>query len=315
MSAAQPVRRWIDNARFGGDAPDYVVQEFRPDDEDVDNRLLFEIYQAYADNQLELPAMPELAERIRRAVDDASNGAVEVARIVLADPAVAARVVRVANSAAYAGKAPARNLREAVVRLGLQPARDLVVAVTMQQLFSNGHAELRRRLFDLWRHSIHVAAVTFVLARRMKGMDAERALLAGLLHDIGAAVLITHSGRWPELADDPVKLDRVVGALKGEVGVLALSRWGFEDDLLTVAREAESWHRQPATPPALCDVVLIAQLYALSTGESAPAGLPAFESVPTYAAPGFSSMLVGDISQMLSEAQQEIMELRRLLLG
>ena len=113
MSAAQPVQRWSDNARFGGDASGYVVQEFRPDDEDVENRLLFEIYQAYADNQLEIPAVPELAERIRRAVDDASNGAAEVARVVQADPAVAARVVRVANSAAYAGKAPARNLREA----------------------------------------------------------------------------------------------------------------------------------------------------------------------------------------------------------
>ena len=315
MSAAQPVQRWSDNARFGGDASGYVVQEFRPDDEDVENRLLFEIYQAYADNQLEIPAVPELAERIRRAVDDASNGAAEVARVVQADPAVAARVVRVANSAAYAGKAPARNLREAVVRLGLQPTRDLVVAVTMQQIFSNAHAALRRRLLELWRHSTHVAAVTFALARRLKGMDAERALLAGLLHDIGAAVLITHAGRWPELADDPVKMDRVVGALGGEIGVLALSRWGFEDDLLTAAREAESWQRQPSTPPEPCDVVLIAQLYALSTGESAPAGLPAFESVPAYAALGLSTMPVGDVSQMLREAQQEIMELRRLLLG
>jgi HD-like signal output (HDOD) protein len=315
MSAAQPVQRWSDNVRFGGDASGYVVQEFRPDDEDVENRLLFDIYQAYADNQLEIPAVPELAERIRRAVDDTSNGAAEVARVVQADPAVAARVVRVANSAAYAGKAPARNLREAVVRLGLQPTRDLVVAVTMQQIFSNAHAALRRRLLELWRHSTHVAAVTFSLARRLKGMDAERALLAGLLHDIGAAVLITHAGRWPELVEEPKKLERVVGSLGGEIGVLALSRWGFEDDLLAAAREAESWQRQPSTPPELCDVVLIAQLYALSTGEGAPAGLPALDSVPAYTTLGLATMPAGDITQMLREAQQEIMELRRLLLG
>lgn len=61
--------------------------------------------------------------------------------------------------------------------------------------------------------------------------------------------------------------------------------------------------------------MLIARLYALSTGGSAPAELPPFESVPTYVALGFSSMEAGDISEVLREAQQEIMELRRLLFG
>ncbi len=316
MATTQTAPQWAETARLGGDDPGgYVVQEFRPDDEDAENRLLFDVYHAYAEDRLEVPAVPELAERIRRAVDDPTNGAPEIARVVQADPAVAARLVRVANSALYAGKAPARNLREAVVRLGLQATRDLVVAVTVQNLFSSTHGALRRRLLDVWRHSTHVAAVSFALARRLKAVDPERALLAGLLHDIGAAILITHAGRWPELAEDPAKLDRVVTALRGEIGALALSRWGFDGDLLTAAREAESWFRDPANPPELCDVVLLAQLYALTTGEHAPADLPPFESVPAYVRLGLAVMPVADVSQMLQEAQKEITELRRLLLG
>jgi len=300
-----------DCANDGG----YTVREFRPDDEDPQSRLLFEIYNAYAEDRLVVPAVPELAERIRRAVDDVGNGAPQIARVVQADPAVAARLVRVANSALYAGNSPVRNLREAVVRLGLQATRDLVVAFTLQNLFESVHGELRRRLLDVWRQSTYVAAVSHALARRIRGWDPDRAMLGGLLHDIGAAVLITHAEHWPELISDPAQLERVIGALGGEVGSLALSRWGFQDDLVTVAREARSWMRDPGGAPDLCDVILLARLYGLRTGAGAPPDLPALESVPAYARLGLASLPAGEVSGMLEEAQKEIGELRRLLVS
>ena len=79
MPTTQTAQQWGDTARIGGEDPGgYVVQEFRPDDEDAENRLLFDVYQAYADDHLEVPAVPELAERIRRAVESATR--LELAR-------------------------------------------------------------------------------------------------------------------------------------------------------------------------------------------------------------------------------------------
>jgi HD-like signal output (HDOD) protein len=292
----------------------YSVQEFRPDDEAVEGRLLFDIYQAYAEDRLEIPALPELAERIRRAVDDPGNGASEVARVVQADPAIAARLLRVANSALYGGASPARSLREAVVRLGLKATRDLVFAFTVEHAFTSQHSALRRRLLDVWRHSTFVAAIAFTLARQLNGFDPERALLAGLLHDVGAALLVTRADAWPELTDDPAKLQQVIDALRGEIGALLLERWGFQDDLVTAAREAEAWHRDPRPAADLCDIVLLSQLYALRRS-GGPANLPDLNAVPAFARLGLAALPPDQVTAMFEDAQKEIGELRRLLLG
>ena len=291
----------------------YTVEEYRPDDEKVEGRLLFEVYQAYVDDRLDIPAVPELAERIRRAIDDPSNGASEVARVVQADPAVAARLLRVASSALYAGASPVRSLREAVVRLGLKATRDLVFAFTVENVFSSPHAALRRRLLEVWRHSTLVAAIGYTLARQIKGFDPERALLAGLLHDVGAALLITRADAWPELTEDPVKLEEVIDGLRGDVGALVLERWGLQHDLVTAAREAESWQRDLGSAPDLCDIVLLSQLYALRS--SGAASLPELRAVPAFTRLGLAALPPATVTAMFDDAQKEIGELRRLLLG
>jgi HD-like signal output (HDOD) protein len=305
----------LDMLTAGGGEAGYTVEEYRPDDEALEGRLLFDIYQAYAEDRLEIPAVPELAARIRRAVDDPANGAAEITRVVQADPAVAARLVQVANSALYASASPVRNLREAVVRIGLRATRDLVVSFTVQNLFKTDDAALRRSLLEVWRHSTLVGAISFTLARCVGAIDPEHALLAGLLHDIGAAMLVTHAERWPELGGDRSRLAGVVAKLRGEVGALVLMRWNFPDDMVHVAREAESWWREHPGPPDVCDVVMLAQLYAYQSSGTRPADLPAMEGLPAYAGLGLAELQARHGNCVLDEAQKEVAEMRRLLLA
>jgi HD-like signal output (HDOD) protein len=297
-----------------GDTGGYTVQEYRPDDDDLESRLLFEIYQEYAEDRLEIPAVPELAERIRRAVSDPNNGAAQVARIVQADPAVAARLVRAASSALYANAAPARNLREAIVRLGLTATRDLVISFTVQNLFKPSDPSLRRRLLETWRRSSFVGAVSFTLARHVSGFEPEHALLGGLLHDVGAAMLITHADVWKELKDAPDRLDHVIDRLRGEVGAIVLGHWGLGDDLVMTAREAREWWRKPGAKADVCDVVLVAQLYAYQSSGGPPAGVPELEALPAYRRLGLESVRAERGNCILEDAQKEIAEMRRLLL-
>ncbi|MDN5872314.1 MAG: HDOD domain-containing protein, partial [Nitrococcus sp.] len=106
------------------------VDEVSAADGAVGDRLFYRLIQDLMQDRLELPSMPDIALRVRQAVNDPGAGAPEVARIIQADPVVAARIIQAANSALFAGKKAADTLNSAVVRLGLKSVREIIVAAT-----------------------------------------------------------------------------------------------------------------------------------------------------------------------------------------
>ncbi|HCR46442.1 MAG TPA: cyclic nucleotide-binding protein, partial [Marinobacter hydrocarbonoclasticus] len=134
-------------------------------------------------NQVQLPSVPDVAWKVRRVVDREDSSATEVASAVSADPAMAAKLVRSCNSPLYRGFSDVRNVREAVVRLGLRTTRQLVTVFAMREVFKTRRAALQKEMEQLWRHSREVAALCWVLADHATRIDPEEALLAGVLHD------------------------------------------------------------------------------------------------------------------------------------
>jgi HD-like signal output (HDOD) protein len=292
----------------------YEVEELHQGDDLAENRLYFRIYEDYLEDRLEVPELPELGLRVRRAVEDPRVGSAEIARMVQADPALAARLIRVANSALYGGVTPVRNLREAVVRLGLAVTRDLVVSFTLKNLFQSEHRALHQRILELWRRSSMVAAICFTIARITRCCEPEQALLAGLVHDLGAAALLREAASHPELLDDPARLDALLERLRGEVGGLVLERWAFGPELVRVAREARHWQRDPRPEPDLCDVVVVAQLHGFAEDDALD-GLPAPDATPACRKLGLDELTTRQRIRILDDAKEEIAELRRLLAG
>ena len=139
-----------------------------------------------------LPSLPQLVLRIRAVVDNPQSDAHAVARAVTADPALTAKLLRMANSVAFfRGGKKVDSVNTAVVRLGHTLVRDMVTCLVVEQLFRAKPADaIRNHLARVWRHSVRVAAISFVLASRCTKLAPEQAMLAGLVHDVGNLYLL-----------------------------------------------------------------------------------------------------------------------------
>jgi len=163
-----------------------------------------------AEQRIELPILPAVALEVMAACQQQETDAQKLSAIIHRDQALAANVLRVANSAAYVGQIPCASLTQAVGRLGMQLIAEIAVAVAVK-----GRAFAGRTCADLfeqlWRHAVITGFFTKEIAR-MRRRNVESAFLCGLLHDIGKAVLLATVGKHFE--DGRVELAAIAHALQ-----------------------------------------------------------------------------------------------------
>lgn len=263
-------------------------------------------------NKIKLPILPDIAMRIRSAMDNPATNAGHVAKIIQADPGIAARVITAANSPLYKGTENIDNLKDAVARIGMQGASNVVNSLTLAQLFQTRSKILDNRMKALWKHSSQVAAISHVLASKTRGLDPNRALFAGLVHDIGVIPILSYAEMHPELSNNAKRLDALLRQFKGQAGAMLLDRWGFDTDMGTVAAEAEHWKRMGGAQVDYCDIVQLAQLHSF-------VGTPDFSRHPRInEIAAYRKMTVGELGpsqslQVLDEAKEDIRDMIRLL--
>jgi HD-like signal output (HDOD) protein len=199
----------------------------------------FRVERQIREGHLALPVMPAVALKVRRLIaQDAGMPAIVGA--IERDPAIAAALVKYANSVVYAGLRDVTDLQQAVMRLGLVPVQQAVTALSARSIFDNAdkaHHDLYRRI---WLHSITTALAARRLASRVR-VPAETAFLAGLLHDLGKVVILqsvsTLKGTSPGIAtiDDATVLE-FVDALHCSIGDTLFEAWKIPADLREVLR-------------------------------------------------------------------------------
>ncbi len=295
-------------ARNAAEQPQRELSE----EEQLEAQMLDDFRAAIEQNRLQLPSMPEVAARISAHIDSPKATSDSIARIVQADPSIAARLIQVSNSVALGARSPVKTCKDAVTRLGRNGTRELVTSFVLRGLFRSRSQAVKQRMQVLWRHSTLVAALCHVLARHSPGFESPRAMLIGLVHDIGMIPLLTHTDKYPGLANEPDQLDRILGHLRGEVGALTLEKWGFSEEFIQAAREAEDWFRNAEPRPDYTDLLIVAQLHAY-LGTPNMQGLPRIDQVPA-----FEKLALGTLSPrmsllLLDEARQEVEQVRQML--
>lgn len=283
-------------------------------DDTVSGEVYLQFYQALKEGKYELPSMPDLAVRIGKAIDDPNTLNEDIARLIQMDPSLAARVMSVVNSAAYGAGEKISSLQVAVARLGRQAVRNLVFSCIIKGLYRTDSQVLNKRMQQLWRHSCRVAAISFVLAKVTPGLDPNRALLAGLIHDIGAIPILQTARQHPQAANDLQLINQLIDSLKAEIGALTLHQWHFDLDMIDLARDAEHWHRVGTAIPDYLDVVLIAQLHAfIGTPEAAQMNLPPIDRIPAFYKLALGQLTPRHSLGVIENASKEIDEVERLL--
>jgi HD-like signal output (HDOD) protein len=256
-----------------------VNDEIIAHSDSVASQLALQLQDDLKQDQLNIPSLPEIATRVGRAIEDKSCNAESISRIIQTDPAITAKIVKAANSAFYGGHTPVETCSQAVIRLGMNVTHSLVVNYTMQDLFQTKSKAINLRMHRLWIHSIKVAAICYVLAKRCKAVNPDEAMAIGLLHDIGVAAILNQASKYPALISDPKAIDSAINELRSPFGSLILHSWRFSDSYISAAEEAENWMREIDGPTDYCDIVILAQLHSY-VGSKTALSLPPLDQVP-----------------------------------
>ncbi|MEW8030185.1 MAG: HDOD domain-containing protein [Candidatus Thiodiazotropha sp.] len=249
-----------------------------------ENQFLQKLNDAIDKNRITLPTLPEVALKVRDAVEREQSSANQIADIIASDAALSARLLQVANSPLYRGRMTIDNLQMAVARLGVRLVRSLVVSLIMQQIFQATSDLLDAKFRQVWEESVQIAALSRVLAANTDHLDKEQAMLAGLIHNIGALPILAFAESHDELLEDAAELDRVIDALSPQIGQRILEMWDFPESLIRVPANFLNLDYTSEGDIDYVDIVLVARLEAQMNGDgsvdtSTLSQIPAFIKV------------------------------------
>jgi HD-like signal output (HDOD) protein len=213
---------------------------------------------------VDLPSFPEIAIRVRRVLSDPKSSVEQVVRVVGSEPALAARLLRIANSASLnrSGRTVS-DLRTAINRLGYNMVRSASISFSMAQIRkSNKLAGLEHHLTDLWARSTAVAAFAYVLARKCTKVNPDEAMLTGMMHGIGKLYVLTRVIDHPELFASNTMLNQIIGEWHTSIGKAILENWDFSEAMAQAVGDQSDFSRIEEGPPDLSDVIAVAILMA-----------------------------------------------------
>ncbi len=210
---------------------------------------------------VDLPSFPEIALRVRRVLSDPDTTLEKVVRVVGSEPALAARLLRIANSASINRSGHSiTDLRTAINRIGHNMVRSASISFAMNQIRSaNKLASLAPYLNDLWERSTYVAAYSFVLARTCTKVNADEAMLTGMMHGIGKLYILTRAVGHPELFASDDVLQDIISQWYPSIGKAILENWNFSEKMARAVGQ-EDFGRVDLEEPDLSDVVGVAIL-------------------------------------------------------
>lgn len=219
--------------------------------------LLSMVERDIAANRLILPSLPEVAMRVRELTADPECKVHVLEHEVAKDAAIAARLLKVANSSALLRGSPLTSLRQAITSLGFNLVRSLVTQLAILQTMQSSIDKARLRGFVAG--GLRISALCHTLAEQQAHLDNELAALGGLLHDIGKLPLRDFLERQADLS--PTERMQFEQILHPQVGAIMLRRWQMTDDLVRMAREHERIMRETGEAlPDYVDVVIAANL-------------------------------------------------------
>jgi putative nucleotidyltransferase with HDIG domain len=204
----------------------------------IDNKV-----QMVVSNIRNLPTPPIVFNQIQKAINDPNVSAAQIASILSEDPAMSVKVLKLTNSAFYGLSREVDSVKQAVVIIGLEAVKNLVLSASVLDMFKGKHIdqEYQERF---WRHSLATGICARLIARRIqtRGMvDPDTAFSSGLLHDVGKMVLSCHLPKEHKAftearATDPATMDwelenKVLGFNHAQVGGFLATTWNLPEKL------------------------------------------------------------------------------------
>jgi HD-like signal output (HDOD) protein len=207
--------------------------------------IIDRIEQKIAESDVTLAPFDDVAIQIQQKAASEDFDVKEIEQLILSDQALAAEVLRAANSPFYGGLSKIQTVKSAVVRLGVREVANVVLLTTEREKYELRSAPLAQLAEPLWRHAVGVAIGAQWLAKRLGyGEVAKEAFIGGLIHDVGKLLLLCILDDLLEQGDAPpigeAVLHELLSSKHAEEGHRLAQQWNLPDEYARVIRDHES---------------------------------------------------------------------------
>lgn len=258
----------------------------------------------------DLPPMPHVASRAISMVENPDTTAPELTELLSSDTALAARVLKIANSAMFSRQREITTLNQAIMIIGFKALKGIIVAATLRQINKN-FGKLEKLI---WENSVGTAIAATMACKKLRKRFVEEAFLLGLLHSLGQIVLLFQK----ETASDYKNVMNLVrdshldyataeqqtfGFAHPLIGALVAKKWNFSSESCQVIlhyRDQIETEKPDGELEEKTAVVQLGEMIAHAAGIGTPEGypnqIPLIAQVATYI--GFPAK---DVEQVVEE--------------
>ena len=200
-----------------------------------------------------IPTLPAIVGQVTQTIADPESSARDLMEIIYPDQALTLKILKIANSAFYGRVRETRTLEQALVVLGFDEIRNLVISTALFNNFRRLKVSSSFSMKKFWEHSFVCGLAARIIAKEMKLSEGDL-FVAGLIHDIGKLAIcmalprdfstIVRTAGTCNLRTAPAELE-ILGITHAEVGLQLSNRWMLPHDLVA----AVGYHHRPAKAP------------------------------------------------------------------
>lgn len=244
------------------------------------------------EGEIVFPTCFDVSARISEVMRNEEASLQRIAQEVQYDPLVTSKILRFANSALFNPTGYSiTDMDSALSRIGLQTARSVALACALAQLAkTNDVSVFADMLKEQLEHSLKTAAIARVLARQLTPrINPESALLAGLVHNLGAFFMLNRVANYPELRERPDTVRYLVAQWHESIGTVLLDSLGLPEEVIVAVKEVGIPRPRISNPRTLSDIIYIANLFAGGFAQMQRLDLPDLEEPAELQDPRFTS--------------------------
>lgn len=209
-------------------------------------------------DRVTLPPFDKTALRIQQEVQKPDVNIAKIEKLIIADPAMASQVLKMANSAFFRGLSKVMTVRDAIVRLGLDEITRMVLILSQKKLYETKDTFIKNYRNLLWQHSL-VCALTSQWVAKEAGFDdlMQEVFFAALMHDIGKLFLITVIEKVKDNNETPFipsksVINEIIQSQHAVQGYNLLNKWNIPEKYCLVARDHHEKKFDPSNVPLIC---------------------------------------------------------------
>jgi len=219
--------------------------------------------------EISFPTTFDLTIRLRDTLSNPDWTGDQIAELLAVEPLISSRLLGLVNSAAYnATGSEITDIKTAVVRLGINVVRNTALSIAIQQMRQAKSMLVFKDISQqLWDHSIRTASTAYVLSKHYATYNPDEAMLAGMIHDIGAFYLLYRASQYEELVARPDTVKHLIFRWHEGIGSLLLETLQVPQEIIIATREHDVPRPDKVRLKTLSDIIYVANILAGSEFE------------------------------------------------